>query len=919
MEIEREHIRDETVQEVLKIFSTSQETAACHQKNSFLLKKIYSQSNLEVFWNVLVRPINVILTTEFKNTNRYADRVIEFLGKFCATFARNQKTPCNNNEAFLEDPLIVKVFMYLLQCSNNISDTVSYRSCELINKIIEHLADSELSENLCQEMLQVLKDRLSDAKGAIRLQAVEALYPFQDPNDPENPVITELMESLYDSQAQVRQLCVEKIALTRNVSKHIIKKTRDVNPEVRVTAYKRLAKLVKTLKIADRRTVFLSAMLDTVKTIRDYVCQELLASWLQINDCNIITLLKAFRLDADEKDIELTIKIYEHILNDFYFKNKSRDEILDPLQLTNEKLVPHNRLNWETVIYWRVLVSQIVSRKLQNGIDLDALMPEVVFLCQYIKEYVESYIPTTETGYLEQQYIIKQLFLALKLLDLSDTHCMKSVRRLVEVLLKSGDLIDDVVETIIGIMDKILPKPEQRFQFAMELISDILHPIDANDQPQVQEERKFQLAKLKVELASLKADQENALQLKEYMEAERLKHVIEDISFQLTNLKNSILMPVQQETAGRTDVPTLCKCLDIAWATLRTTNAGVLTPTMRSLKDEFLPDLLSHDNEVVRLKALRCFAICCIYDKPTARQGIHIFAIPISDYQTEQECCTQLLLICIAAVSDLLWIYGNDLLTVPQDDQLSDSVNEEHEKVFVGGTSFSSLVQGLADLMDDEEYDIQLKACEGLCKLVLGERIQSPMVISRLILKWCNPCEEDKFEGDCLKQYIGEVLEMLPHLSDGAQQLEKAVLPTIETLLNAPPKSPLSGVDIFNITKFLLALCKVSSKGQTIHCNLAFSLCQKINNNPECKMNSSYSKILLMIDLPKDKGALEEMFVIIDDAREYINEKLTLKNVTKFLSILSQRIRESKDVSVIVEDPLLASLDDEELKDVEKV
>lgn len=99
---------------------------------------------------------------------------------------------------------------------------------------------------------------------------------------------------------------------------------------------------------------------------------------------------------------------------------------------------------------------------------------------------------------------------------------------------------------------------------------------------------------------------------------------------------------------------------------------------------------------------------------------------------------------CISAISDLLRIYGADLMAEPGEDQLSESVDEEHQKIFAGGTSLTSLVQGLVDLMDDEQLDIQMKACEGLCKLVLDERIYSAPLISRLTLKWCQPADEGK-------------------------------------------------------------------------------------------------------------------------------------------------------------------------------
>lgn len=38
----------------------------------------------------------------------------------------------------------------------------------------------------------------------------------------------------------------------------------------------------------------------------------------------------------------------------------------------------------------------------------------------------------------------------------------------------------------------------------------------------------------------------------------------------------------------------------------------------------------------------------------------------------------------------------------PAENQLSESTDEEHERIFTGGTSLTDLIQGLVDLMDDE-------------------------------------------------------------------------------------------------------------------------------------------------------------------------------------------------------------------------
>lgn len=53
-----------------------------------------------------------------------------------------------------------------------------------------------------------------------------------------------------------------------------------------------------------------------------------------------------------------------------------------------------------------------------------------------------------------------------------------------------------------------------------------------------------------------------------------------------------------------------------------------------------------------------------------------------------------------------------------------------------------------------------------------------------------------------------------------------------------------------------------------MHCNIALALSRNINRSPDKKINSVYSKMLLMLDLPEDQSVLEEIFAILDEARE---------------------------------------------------
>ncbi|CAG9771341.1 unnamed protein product [Ceutorhynchus assimilis] len=905
--------------QVNSIFSACQEASACHQINSIKLRKLYQQTDLEEFWEAIVPIIGHIQEVEFKTKNPYIDRMIEFIGTFCAALS---KTRTQNNtdvesldESFIDDPLIAKLIDYLLLGSDCDSETIRLRACQLINKIFDNSIEADISDERYEAIKDALLERLRDSKGDIRIQAILALYRLQNLEDPEDPVIAEFIYLLHDYLAKVRKVVVEKIAIRRDVVNFIIKRTRDVDINVRLAAFKRISKLVRALKIDERVTVLMGGKYDSCEKNRNYVCTELLSSWWEIYNYDILLLMKSLRLDADEKDIQQTSSVFEYVLNQFYFKNRTVTEILEVLELNNEKLLPFEKLNWETITYWKLLIMKLISDK-DLECYVEKVVPEVVFLCRYIKEFSELDNPTDI--YLETQYILKQLFLMIKVLDLSDPHTINNVHALVEYVLKNGDLIDDTMEAIIGVLVKTLPDPDTRCRFGMEIISDILYPVDYEEELQNQNDLTFKMTKLKTKSIQLSHEQDEAVKAQDFLLAERLKGEIESVLLQLKNLKNTISNPTIIKQKKVEDLPTVCKCLDIAWAILRCVTK--LTPTLKSIQHDFLPDLLSSKDDFVRLKALRCYAICCIYDKKTAGQGIHIYAAYISGYQVGLECDTQTLICCISAISDLIRLYDGDFMAAPIDNELSESVDEEHEKVFAGGTALTSLIQGLVDLTEDEEFDVRLKAWEGLCKIILDDRIQSPALIARLILQWCIPADTDDSESQTIKQFIGFVLVKLPLLREYSEQLEGGILLTIDKFAKAPSTSPLAKVNIDNVVKFMLALCKLSSKGDTMRSNIILALCTKINENPTSEMTSLYSKILLIVDLPEDQNLMEQIFVLIDEVREDIDEKIPNKNITKLLSKVSERLNQpleqqaTSNIDAIVEEGVE---EEEEAEEVE--
>lgn len=130
-----------------------------------------------------------------------------------------------------------------------------------------------------------------------------------------------------------------------------------------------------------------------------------------------------------------------------------------------------------------------------------------------------------------------------------------------------------------------------------------------------------------VKINCLVEEQNQAITEEKFSEAERLKKEISEMNIAYKELKNSFNPPAQVQK--KTDIPTIIKYLDVAASLLVSPQVTGLNPTLRSLKDEVIQELLMHNNDNVRAKALRCYSLYCIVDKECASTGIHIFSTPV--------------------------------------------------------------------------------------------------------------------------------------------------------------------------------------------------------------------------------------------------------------------------------------------------
>ncbi|KAJ3647227.1 hypothetical protein Zmor_024756 [Zophobas morio] len=869
------------VSNVSEIFDLIQLSSACHLKYALKVKKSIETDPDDELLPLIYKWLQYAFLVDLKEKNVYLDRIINFTVTLATSFKCRQDRQ-ESDESVQIHPILTNIFNFILELSNSTVESHRYWSCTLFNRIFKEL--EELTEELYENITESMLKRLKDGKAAIRCQAIVALHRLQDPTDKQDPIISEFCELLdSDFNARVRQLCVEKLALNKESILFVINRTRDVDANVRLSAFEKLKSVAKYLKVTQKRDVLQCGLYDSSEKIKKFTTTVLLQYWLESYDDDYLKLIESIRLDACEEDIRITVHLVEQILKAL-FKSASLDSIVQHISVNDEKIILYENLTWEIVLYYRIVVQFL--RQSQDFEDaLNNILPELVHFCRYIKGYCDFMKQNEHFYELQYEFTLQQFFLITLTYDVSDTASRRCLNSLAHSLLQNEDMSADLAELVMRNLEKVIPNVNDRSVFVCEMISNIMYSDELGDYEELErkeKEKKHAISQLQSDIISLQ-EQENRLVHVErnFIEAERVKQEIETNEALLQDLRSVQEKPEPVEK--KTDAKTMLKCLNIAEALLRSPTIRKFNPAIATLNNEVINQALVHEDDLVKLRALKCYALCCVIDYRTARYGVHLFSGLMFTPDTDAE----VLIISLKVIVDLLTIYGLALVEKNEDEEeeASDSRREEEKKIFLGGTSLTDLIQALADHLEHEDPQVQVTATTGVCILLQYERITSSSLLSRIIIKWANPATDN----ERLKQFIGLSLNALTRLSNCHTYFDDAVLNTIRTLVYAPRTSALKDIDLDNTVKFMVTLCAMPRQGKQIHSNLAFKICNQMREKPRHKVNLYFSKVLVLLVVPEN-SARDELLSICDELRDVIQDKTTLKNINKFNTNLSKSL-----------------------------
>ncbi|KYQ51533.1 Condensin complex subunit 3 [Trachymyrmex zeteki] len=872
------------------IFHKVQLNKTDHPQYIKKLTKLYERTDLDTFWKHFVWCLKVPLSTPQQHP--YVVNTLEFCAKFCMSFY-----PSLDNESVEPiSPFLSRLFEFLLSSHNAKDKGVRFRICHFLNMLLNSMGDNAfIDDNLCDQITVSMMDRLLDKSPKVRAQAVFALYRLQDPSDEQCPVIKMyLFHVSRDPNVEVRKAVLATMGKNQKTLQAAFIRTRDIDDSVRKKAYEFISKItVRSLTIEQRECLLKDGLKDRSESVRTCVNNVLLPAWLRYFKGEYMSLIHALDVGIGTESATLALQIL--------FKNVGLDTLLKQVPVDkNTRLIPLTSLTNENVLYWKCVIQHL--HHVSAIEELELMIPELSEFCKYIHDFV-AFISSQshETWETEShKFILLQLFEISTMYDLSDEVGRKNLNEVIIDTLMSDHCSTKIIECLVSHLAKVIPDASNMLNAVANVISEIRLPLKENAVTQQitaeqQHENNMRKARLKVDVIELEEELYQSIKDQNFIQADKLKEKINTLKEEINRLCNTPETIITEDNMReeKNDTVTMVKCLDILYVAIQ--SIRVLTPTLRSLMC-FVLNSLDHPHDNVHILALKTLCVYCILDKELAKKHIMIFFYQFSLEQENQE----IWVVSLMAIFDLLLVYGLeyfDILQTPENNSVhnrsektrslythEDSTHEDisiskRTEIEEGPCNFIKILTGL---LTNANQGLRTTAAEGLCKLLLNQRINSSNLVSRLIIMCYNPVNvDDIYLRQCLSAFFDCFVGRVP---DAQEMLENAYFPTLQVLCNAPDISPLREINAYHVSRFILGLTKRGSQknsGQTFytHNNLAFAILAEILN-PESKIDQ---EILI-------RSLTDLCIQLEDDNLSKQNLQKAIKNVTKMVLNADKRL-----------------------------
>ncbi|KAJ1480954.1 armadillo-type protein [Baffinella frigidus] len=259
---------DRTVvsEQVLGALEECQRSFAVHRKCILRLKQA-QVADPEEFKETFVECLNRALLV-FKREPA-VERFVKLVSSFVSF---------SNDKYARDGDMAATLLEYLIPLTASKDKAVRFRSCQLTAMLLNALgADSEVGEELFEEMADAMLVRLKDKIPVVRVFAASALSRLQDPTDEEDPVTSEYLRLVgSDSSKEVRKAILANIGPSMVTIPHILKRIRDVREDVRKYAYNVVAIKIEArqLSIAQRVDLVGHGLKDRAPIVRKSASEQ---------------------------------------------------------------------------------------------------------------------------------------------------------------------------------------------------------------------------------------------------------------------------------------------------------------------------------------------------------------------------------------------------------------------------------------------------------------------------------------------------------------------------------------------------------------------------------------------------------------------------------------------------------------------
>ncbi|KAA3476170.1 condensin complex subunit 3 [Gossypium australe] len=404
---EQEMADTQLIRKIAKIVDDAKASNATHLRKlkelSAVLSKSPSVHQFSVAFTKTLTPLFQIL----KRTAT-VERVVRFVSVFSS--ARDP------NDTSASDEFLEEFLKFLLVGATAANKTARFRACQIISEIILRLPDeSEVSDELWDEVIQLMKFRVVDKVPLIRTLAVRALSRFV--NDSENSDILDLFLEVLplEQNSEVRKTIVLSLPPSNATSQVIIDCTMDVSESVRKAAYCVIANKfpLQSLSIKHRTAILQRGLADRSLAVSKECLKLMTDHWL-IKCCNgdPVQLLKYLDVETYESVGE---SVMESLLKADLVKLHKVESIQQYILRTSANegsegdsadcSVSIRLMEPEVSLYWRMVCKHLQMEAQGKGSDAAATMgtEAAIYAAEASdnNELLDRILPETVSDYID--------------------------------------------------------------------------------------------------------------------------------------------------------------------------------------------------------------------------------------------------------------------------------------------------------------------------------------------------------------------------------------------------------------------------------------------------------------------------------------------------------------------------------------